>query len=84
MFPDTETEYVDVGIGSVPVAQQQVYTICTVVTVGRGRGRRRALALKIHKSNYYSEAFHKRHGCISLREYLDYFGTYKQLTKIRL
>jgi len=83
IFPDTETEYVDVGIGNVPVAQQQINTICTVVTVGRGRGRRRGFALKMQKENYYSEVFHKREGLISLRDYLDHFGNYKKLIKIR-
>ena len=84
IFPDTETEYVDVEVGYVPVAQQPVNTICNVVRKSTRKGRRKILALKIRSDNYYSEAFSKRSGYIYLREYLEYFGNYKQLIKIRL
>lgn len=83
-FPDTESEYVDVGVGTdVKVAETECYTIMRVAKRGRGYQ-----LVFMYKSDY-SETFHKkavdykgRIKTVSLHEYIEYFGNYSTLEKI--
>ncbi len=77
-FPDTESEFVDVGIGAgLKVAESKINTVCRVVKRGLG------YQLKMLEPSDYSEIFHRKgHRPISLKEYLNYFGSFKELKKI--
>lgn len=82
-FPDTESEYVDVGVGEVKVAEQLIYTIMQVVKRGRG------YMLRFMYKDDYSEVFSRkgidrkgRLKTVSLQEYREYFGGYSQLELI--
>jgi hypothetical protein len=80
-FEDTDSEYVDVGLGgeNMKVAE---YTYPNIVIVRKcGRGHRLELEYN------YSEIFKKYPGkgkfdqkkYISLKEFIDYFGTFNEL-----
>lgn len=74
MFPDTESEYVDVEIGYVKVAEIHISTVCEVVSIDN------KLALRIIDNNY-SETF-RTSGVVTLKKYLDYFGNWDNLVLI--
>jgi len=77
-FPDTETEYVDVGLGmgcSMPVAQTTYPNLLIVHKWGRG------FRLEL---DGYSETFRKypkanKKAYVSLSEYLKMFGDFSDL-----
>ena len=73
LFPDTESEYADVGIGaSVKVAETPVNTMCEVKAVGKG--------FNLEILDGYSEIFNRGIGkTISLKEYVSYFGNFDNL-----
>lgn len=83
MFPDTESEYVDVGIGEMKVAENSCNTICRPVKKGKG------YTLRFMYDTDYSEAFNQKGRSksgkiqyLSLKEYLEYFGDFDSLKAI--
>lgn len=78
-FPDTETESIDVGIGvGVPVAQFDCYGYVKVVKRGRGLGLKMCDITQRH-----NEVFGRPKGkYVSLRTYLEHFGSFDDLTKL--
>lgn len=80
-FPDMESEYVDVGIGEMKVAETGYRNLFRVVKRGRG------LSLQL-ADGPCSETFpkYKRKGknkdIISLKQYLEYFGDFNDLEYI--
>jgi len=74
-FPDTDSEYVDVGIGAgIKVAEEPVNTLVKAVKKGRG------FVLEIQNGDY-SEVFMSR-TTISIKEFKDYFGSLDALTEV--
>lgn len=72
-FPDQYSEYVDVGIGMMKVAETPYDNL--VIVRKHGRGFR--LQLEYESSEVFS--FRKNKKFISLVEYLNYFGDYSDL-----
>jgi len=74
-FPDTDSEFVDVGIGPcIQVAETPYYNLLIVHKCGRG--------WRFELENVYSEVFRRtKNGnkFISNKEYLDYFGNYSDM-----
>jgi hypothetical protein len=71
-FPDTESEYVDVGIGvDMKVAETPYENLLIVRKCGRG--------FRFEMEYDRSEVFGNRRKFVSTKEYLEYFGNYSDL-----